>query len=101
MVRSLLDPVHRRSAYQSDSSLFLPFAEAKTYSLANADLQSFALTLHAEVMQLRALLAQLGGQHLPDVDGYLAREAEGGGIPTILAIAGTTLQTDYVRTLEA
>lgn len=46
-------------------------------------------------MELRALLSTHDGCACEHVLGYLAREAEGGGIPTINALAGRTLELDY------
>ncbi|ORY79757.1 hypothetical protein BCR35DRAFT_352661 [Leucosporidium creatinivorum] len=70
-------------------------AQAVEYSAHNDSLQKYALTLQSELLHLRSILSQLGGQSFPDVDGYLEREANGGGIPTILSIAGPTLERDY------
>lgn len=69
--------------------------QAKEYCSHNDSLQKYALTLQSELLHLRSILSQLGGQSFPDVDGYLEREAKGGGIPTILRIAGATLERDY------
>lgn len=72
-----------------------PRTEAQEYSHHNDSLQKYALTLHSEVLHLRSILNQLDGQSFPDVEGYLQREAQGGGIPTILRIAGPVLERDY------
>ncbi|KDE04944.1 hypothetical protein MVLG_04595 [Microbotryum lychnidis-dioicae p1A1 Lamole] len=68
--------------------------QANELMLRNKSLQIFARDLHVELMQLRALLARLPGG-FPDVNAYLDREAQGGGIPTIMRIAGPTLERDY------
>lgn len=69
--------------------------QAQEYCNHNDSLQKYALTLQSELLHLRSILSQLGGQSFPDVDGYFEREAQGGGIPTILRIAGPTLERDY------
>ncbi|SCV68651.1 BQ2448_772 [Microbotryum intermedium] len=70
------------------------YVGARELMQRNKTLQIFARDLHVELMQLRALLARLPGG-FPDVNAYLDREAQGGGIPTIMRIAGPTLERNY------
>ncbi|SCZ90727.1 BZ3500_MvSof-1268-A1-R1_Chr1-3g02190 [Microbotryum saponariae] len=70
--------------------------QANELMLRNKSLQIFARDLHVELMQLRALLARLPGG-FPDVNAYLDREAQGGGIPTIMRIAGPTLEHSIIH----
>ncbi|GAA6009584.1 hypothetical protein JCM10207_004112 [Rhodosporidiobolus poonsookiae] len=65
----------------------------------NIVLQADCRALLAEVHHLRALLGQ---SHPPGctcvhIQGYLAREADGGGIPAILYGAGQTVNRDYTN----
>ncbi|GAA5972989.1 hypothetical protein JCM11641_000353 [Rhodosporidiobolus odoratus] len=65
----------------------------------NISLQAECRALLAEVHSLRTFLGQ---SHPPGcscmhVQGYLAREADGGGIPAILYGAGATLERDYTK----
>ncbi|ORY73096.1 hypothetical protein BCR35DRAFT_152005 [Leucosporidium creatinivorum] len=75
--------------------------ESTAQNLANnnAALQAECIQLRADVDSLRALLEQVHPQpcSCEHVQGYLARERDGGGIPTIERIAGDTLTKDYRR----
>ncbi|GAA5962169.1 hypothetical protein JCM8115_006615 [Rhodotorula mucilaginosa] len=66
----------------------------------NVALQAECRTLLAEVHNLRTYMSQAhpqGACSCQHVNGYLAREAEGGGIPAILYGAGKTLERDYTH----
>lgn len=66
----------------------------------NVALQAECRTLLAEVHSLRTYMSQAHAQgscQCQHVNGYLAREAEGGGIPAILYGAGKTLERDYTH----
>ncbi|GAA5868580.1 hypothetical protein JCM3774_005435 [Rhodotorula dairenensis] len=66
----------------------------------NVALQAECRTLLAEVHSLRTYMSQAHAQGsctCQHVNGYLAREAEGGGIPAILYGAGKTLERDYAH----
>lgn len=73
-------------------------------SASNAQLQTLALSLRAELFALRQ---QVDAAH-PDqshctcehIKGYLHREATGGGIPTLDRLAGETLTRDYASGTE-
>ncbi|GAA5984740.1 hypothetical protein JCM10908_003480 [Rhodotorula pacifica] len=66
----------------------------------NVALQAECRTLLAEMHNLRTYMTQAhppGACSCQHVNGYLAREAEGGGIPAILYGAGKTLERDYTH----
>ncbi|SCV69172.1 BQ2448_2192 [Microbotryum intermedium] len=72
---------------------------AANLATSNVQLQHMCHVLSNELHGLRAMLKQL---HPLDCDcvhvrGYCAREAAGGGIPTIERIAGRTLSLDYTK----
>ncbi|KDE04274.1 hypothetical protein MVLG_05302 [Microbotryum lychnidis-dioicae p1A1 Lamole] len=72
---------------------------AANLATSNGQLQQMCQVLSNELHGLRAMLKQL---HPLDCDcvhvrGYCAREAGGGGIPTIERIAGRTLSLDYTK----
>ncbi|GAA5826661.1 hypothetical protein JCM11251_002841 [Rhodosporidiobolus azoricus] len=65
----------------------------------NLSLQADCRALLAEVHSLRAFMTQTHPAGCPcvHVNGYLARETDGGGIPAILYGAGATLDRDYSK----
>ncbi|GAA5913077.1 hypothetical protein JCM6882_005555 [Rhodosporidiobolus microsporus] len=65
----------------------------------NLALQADCRALLAEVHSLRAFMTQSHPPGCPcvHINGYLARETDGGGIPAILYGAGATLDRDYAR----
>ncbi|KAM0752954.1 hypothetical protein T439DRAFT_323568 [Meredithblackwellia eburnea MCA 4105] len=70
--------------------------QSATLCASNQQLQSNALALHHEVLRLRRELVMLHSTcSCEHVVGYLSRESQGGGIPTIESIAGRTLRCDY------
>lgn len=71
--------------------------QAAEVSAQNAAIQQRALQLQQEVYHLRSLLDAHQGCGCEHVRGYLAREAAGGGIPTIHALAGRVLSLDYTN----
>lgn len=70
-------------------------SQAAEVSAQNAAIQQRALQLQQEVYHLRSMLDAHQGCNCEHVRGYLAREAAGGGIPTIHALAGRVLSLDY------
>lgn len=67
----------------------------------NLALQAECRALLAEVHSLRTFLSQNHPEGVctcQHINGYLARERDGGGIPAILYGAGATLDRDYTRT---
>ncbi|KAK4058637.1 hypothetical protein OIO90_000081 [Microbotryomycetes sp. JL221] len=76
-------------------------SRAQTYSEANQMLQQQALALHAEFLQLRALLTHVLESTPPEsmsaeLHQYLERERAGqAGVAYIQSIAGNSLVTDY------
>ncbi|KAK4057013.1 hypothetical protein OIO90_001913 [Microbotryomycetes sp. JL221] len=68
---------------------------ARNQAAKNLSLQSIALSLRDEVMQLRSQLNTHDGCGCEHVVGYLAREQAGGGIPTIDSLAGRVFSIDY------
>ncbi|SCZ97605.1 BZ3500_MvSof-1268-A1-R1_Chr4-3g07290 [Microbotryum saponariae] len=91
---------HRPRGCQADPCRPLFFAtDAANLATSNVQLQQMCQVLSNELHGLRAMLKQL---HPLDCDcvhvrGYCAREAAGGGIPTIERIAGRTLSLDYTK----
>jgi hypothetical protein len=76
------------------------FSAAAELCTRNVALQAECRTLLAEVHNLRTYMSQAhpqGACSCQHVNGYLAREAEGGGIPAILYGAGKTLERDYTH----
>ncbi|BGO95142.1 hypothetical protein NBRC10512v2_006939 [Rhodotorula toruloides] len=66
----------------------------------NLALQAECRALLSEVHSLRSFLSQSHPEGLctcQHINGYLARERDGGGIPAILYGAGETLERDYAR----
>ncbi|GAA5840092.1 hypothetical protein JCM11251_000602 [Rhodosporidiobolus azoricus] len=61
----------------------------------NQNLQQSALALRNEVLGLRQLILQHNGCGCEHAQGYIARDAAGGGIATIDQLAGSTLTLDY------
>ncbi|BGP27290.1 transcription factor [Rhodotorula toruloides] len=67
----------------------------------NLALQAECRALLTEVHSLRTFLSQNHPEGIctcTHINGYLARERDGGGIPAILYGAGSTLDRDYTRT---
>lgn len=83
------------------SSLTTPlrFTAITSLSTTNESLQADCRILQMEMLELRRLVTSLhpveAGCSCTHVVGYLAREAAGGGIPTIDRLAGETLTRDY------
>ncbi|BGP34995.1 hypothetical protein JCM10296v2_006819 [Rhodotorula toruloides] len=66
----------------------------------NLALQAECRALLSEVHSLRSFLSQSHPEGLctcQHINGYLARERDGGGIPAILYGSGETLERDYAR----
>ncbi|GAA5908513.1 hypothetical protein JCM6882_001287 [Rhodosporidiobolus microsporus] len=61
----------------------------------NQNLQQTALALRNEVLGLRQMMLQHNGCNCEHAQGYIVRDANGGGIATIDQLAGTTLTLDY------
>ncbi|BGP18433.1 hypothetical protein JCM10213_001680 [Rhodosporidiobolus nylandii] len=63
----------------------------------NRVLQQTALALRSEAIALRAMMLQHIGCSCEHAQGYIARDAAGGGIATIDQLAGRTLTLDYTH----
>lgn len=81
----------------SDSSLLACHTAAAELAAANAALQQTCHMLQLELTDLRRLLdaQHPQGCSCAHVQGYLAREAQGGGIPMIERLSQGTLRKEY------
>lgn len=93
-------PLSPLSALWKDVLTTLCRAASSDLCNRNLALQAECRALLSEVHSLRSFLSQSHPEGLctcQHINGYLARERDGGGIPAILYGAGETLERDYAR----